>query len=327
MLYLTSKDIKNLEIPWEKTINVIEETAKMQYEQKFSQPIKPYLTFEKSPSDRIIAMPAYLGGEMELSGIKWIASFPGNHSLGLPRAHSVTILNNATTGQPLAVLNTALISGIRTASVSGSMIKLFNSKRKLENIVVGISGFGPIGRLHIQMVHELLGDKVTKFNIYDQHEVSLDQVPKNITSKVNVVSNWEEAYQNADIFITCTTSSEGYIDKAPKKGALLLNVSLRDFKPVIMDYCDTIVVDDWEEVCRANTDIQKMHEVRGLRKEQTISLAELLYGNTKQIKNEEIMMFNPMGMAIFDISVANFYYQRAIDKGCGLSLEEDALLV
>ena len=53
---------------------------------------------------------------MHKSGIKWIASFPDNTAANLARASAVEILNDATTGYPVACLEASLISATRTAA-------------------------------------------------------------------------------------------------------------------------------------------------------------------------------------------------------------------
>lgn len=321
MLYLNSKHITDIGVNWDQTIDKIKNAVQVMNNADFSQPIKPYLQFKDS-SNRIIAMPAYAGGEFSVAGIKWIASFPNNLKENIPRANSVTILNNATTGVPFATINSPIVSGIRTASVSGLLIQEFSKIHSLDNLTLGIIGFGPIGQLHLQMASFILGDKINKIHIYDISGIDNSKIPKEISEKVVICSSWEEVYHDADIFITCTVSSKGYIDAKPKQKALLLNVSLRDFKPDILEYSPLVVVDNWEEVCRANTDIEVMSKERNLKKSDTIDIIDVVCKDALNRNGQnQVIMFNPMGMAIFDIVIAQYYYEQAVYLGYGQNLE------
>lgn len=322
MRYLNDEMIDSLGVDWHAAADVIDEAAQLLASEAYAQPIKPYLRYGDS-RNRIIAMPAYVGGAIDTAGIKWVASFPGNLEQGLQRAHSMTILNEAATGRPLAVFNAARISGIRTAAVSASVLRRYLTRDGLPSSwKVGIVGYGPIGRLHLRMIGEILGNRIGAIVLHDIRGIDLQDVPEPLRDKVTVADSWQEAYTAADLFMTCTVSSEGYIDQAPKPVSLLLNVSLRDFKPTILDHTSSILVDDWEEVCREGTDIERMHLERGLVEADTLPISGLTTEAIQALPRTEAVMFNPMGMAVFDIAMAAYYYRMAEARSVGMTLPD-----
>lgn len=315
MIYLNEKNLKEIGVDWDETINVIEDAVKALGDKDFAQPIKPYLRYG-DPKNRIIAMPAYVGGDVNKAGIKWIASFPDNIYHGIPRANSAVILNKAETGEVESVINTAKLSMIRTAAVTGLMIKYFEKNRDLKDLSVGIIGFGPIGQHHLSMCKEILGDKVSKYYLYDMRPIiNAEELSKDINAEIIVCDNWEEVYDNSDIFMACTVTDAPYVDKKPKKGALILNISLRDFKLEAYPYFkDTIIVDDWEEVCREKTTIEDWNIEYGLEEDEVKTIVDVVVNNCiKDYNVDQNIMFNPMGMAVFDVAMGAYYYKKAIE--------------
>jgi ornithine cyclodeaminase len=322
MLYLNADHIYEVGINWKELTSVIANATAALHENDYSQPIKPYLRYG-DPKNRIIAMPAYVGGQLPLAGIKWIASFPDNIYKNKLRAHSVTILNEHDSGIPLCIINTATISGIRTAAVSGVVLQRFLAARNTnQQFTVGITGFGPIGRMHLKMVADILGNRLGKVLLYDINGVDLSQTDPDLKSKITIVDTWQDCYIVADIFITCTVSLAPYVDLPPVKSSLQLNVSLRDYKVEMIKHMDVVVVDDWEEVCRQNTDIENMHKTMGLEKSDTLSISDIVCKDVLKEKDDAVVMFNPMGMAIFDIAIGGYYYHEAIRKNIGVVMPD-----
>ncbi|HNW91915.1 MAG TPA: 2,3-diaminopropionate biosynthesis protein SbnB [bacterium] len=323
MLYLNEKDLRKVGINWDKTIDTIEEAVQCLDKKDYVQPIKPYLRY-RDLTNRIIAMMAFVGGNINLAGIKWIASFPGNIKKNppLPRAHSVVVLNQADNGVPVCIVNTALLSIIRTSSVSGLMIRYFVKQRPRAKYKVAIMGWGPIGRHHYEMVCATLKDKIDTISLYDIRPIDPATITGPCKDKTVVVKSWQEGYRDTDIFITCTVSPAPYIDEKPKAGSLQLNCSLRDYKTSIMDHTKAIFVDDWEEVCREKTDIEVMHQERGLQEKDTKTIAQLVCHNAiAEYPADMPIMFNPMGMAVFDIATGRYYFDAAQKAGVGTTLE------
>lgn len=322
MHYLNTADILSVDRNWWSLAEEIDKAVRVLKNGDYEQPLKPYLRY-RDRTNRIIAMPAFVGGEFEVAGIKWIASFPNNLTAGLPRAHSVTILNNAATGKPECVINSPAISGIRTAAVSAAVISRYIRQRSWQpGFTVGMTGFGPIGRLHLEMVQYLLGDRLREFRIYDIKGVS-ETDPAILNDNVRICDTFNEVFEDADIFITATVSKAPYVDLKPKAGSLQMNISLRDFHASFLKYVDVMIVDDWDEVCRENTDIERMHLNGGLRQEQTKNLIDVCCNNAiEQAGDSDVIMFNPMGMAVFDIAIGAFYYNHALTSQTGTLLAD-----
>src|SRR5204862_1079467 len=76
------------------------------------------------PNAFIHAMPAYLADE-DVAALKWVSGYPDNPSRSLPYISGLIVLNDAATGQPLAVLDAAEITAARTAAASGACIRRF----------------------------------------------------------------------------------------------------------------------------------------------------------------------------------------------------------
>jgi ornithine cyclodeaminase/alanine dehydrogenase-like protein (mu-crystallin family) len=101
-LYLSQEDVLATGIDMPKSIDIVERVLALHDEGKVNLPSKVILDLGERERGRINAMPAYLGGDFEICGIKWIAGFPPNPTkLGIPRAHALIVLNDSATGVPL----------------------------------------------------------------------------------------------------------------------------------------------------------------------------------------------------------------------------------
>lgn len=321
MIYLHDDHIREIGIDWIKLTDIVQDVVAIKDNGDCVYPLKPYLRFREQ-ANRIIAMPAFVGGNIDMSGIKWIASFPNNSSFGLPRAHNTIILNKPSTGEPLAFIHSGLLNGLRTAAVSGVMLTYYAAIRQPADLRLSIIGWGPIGRLHLDMCIALFGERIKRVNVYDLKGVDPSTIPASVRGITDIKSDWRSGYRCANVIATCTVSAQRYIDEAPPKGALLLNISLRDYKPESVAKVKAIVVDDWREVCRENTDIEQLHLLYDLQESNVLTLADIILRNRlAHIPEGESIYFNPMGLGIFDIAIAGHYWKEAVRLNKGVGLE------
>jgi len=321
MIYLNDGHIRQLGADWPLLAGLIAQTTALLGTSETVQPLKPYLRF-REPGNRIIAMPAFVGGETEMSGIKWIASFPGNTKLGLPRAYGSIVLNDPTTGAPVAFLCGGLLNELRTAAVSAAMLSAYFQLGRRERYRIGIIGWGPIGKRHYDMIATMFGEKVEGMKLFDIRGIDPASVGTGVRqTKATVCDSWQEVYRESDVVVTCTVSPTRYIDEPPVPGSLLVNVSLRDYEPKCVRGTQ-VIVDSWQEVCRENTDIEQLHLHEGLAEQDAMTFRDAIRGNRLcSLMPDVPIFFNPMGMAAFDIAVAAYYWREAVLKSVGVHLD------
>src|SRR3954449_6122071 len=128
-----------------------------------------FLQFPDRPSARIIALPASIGGDVRVDGLKWISSFPENVKAGLPRASAVLILNDHDTGYPFACLESSIISATRTAASAAAAADWLSRERPRPSRV-GFIGTGLIARY----IHTFLIGTGWNFDEIAVHDLSAD---------------------------------------------------------------------------------------------------------------------------------------------------------
>ena len=228
-----------------------------------AQPPKPYL---RIPNDthgrRIIAMPAYIGGEAPTWGIKWIASAPENPTKrGIERASAIIVLNDLETGYPLVVMEGALISATRTAAVA---LLATEHLKKSETRTMTLIGTGLIGGLVTRSLLRVM-PSIERIRLFDHYPGAAERFSNSgdFDHEVafEVFDGAQEAMAGAQLVAVATTATDGYIDGAwLERGSLFLNISLRDPKSNVIEVIDKLVVDDWEQANRGGTFIHRLTE-------------------------------------------------------------------
>lgn len=100
------------------------------------------------------AMPCYIGGDINIGGIKWAAESKKNATIpGIPYGIDISILSDPETVLPFCILDGTLITAMRTSAVGGLMAKYAAPSNADTACLVGA---GVIGRTMISAVHEAL---------------------------------------------------------------------------------------------------------------------------------------------------------------------------
>src|SRR6266542_6168025 len=157
-------------------VDVVRDAYLAHAEGQSVNPDSYFLRFPGKPDCRIIALPAYLGKDFDVAGLKWIASYPANIQRGFPRASAVLVLNSYETGYPFAILESSIISAARTAA-SAALAADWLSGRSRRAHALGIVGTGFIARY----VYEFLVDTgwaIEEVRLYDTSPLASEKFGK-----------------------------------------------------------------------------------------------------------------------------------------------------
>lgn len=268
-----------------------------------------FLRFPENPRARIIALPAALGGEPGVAGLKWISSFPDNLARGLPRASAVLVLNDRRTGFPKACVEASVISATRTAaSAALAAAALAGSARR-----VGFIGAGLIAA-HIADFLGVVGIAADQVLLHDLDHARAARLAEAM-GRGDVVDNAERVIRNSDLVVFATTAGTPHIADADwfAHRPVTLHISLRDLGPqVILDA--TNIVDDVEHCLKANTSVHLTEQLTGNREHVHATLADVLTGRFTPPEDRPIV-FSPFGLGVLDLALAELVHARALAEG------------
>jgi len=290
-------------------INVVEEAFRIWGEGKGNMPAKVYLPVEHGD---FRAMPASLPG---CAGMKWVNAHPQNPSHNLPSVMATIIYNDPETGYPLAIMDATEITAYRTGAAAAIASKYLARR---DSHTIGIIGAGYQAYTQILAHSELFSPISIK--VFDISKVAVDILINSLPGFSLTNCSIQEAAAS-DIVCTLTPSRDPIIKKEWIIAGTHINAVGADAtgkeeldSSILQDA--VVIVDDLEQASAGgeiNVPIQQgvynIHEVYG-------TLAELVTGKKKgRADNKDITIFDSTGIAIEDIAVAKFLFERAQQMG------------
>ncbi len=281
-----------------------------------------FLRFPQKPNSRIIALPAFLGGDTHCSGIKWIASYPDNVQRGFPRASAVLILNDYETGYPFACLESSIISAARTAASAALAAEHLSKhatggQRKARTL--GIVGNGIISKYIYQFMLGT-GWEVDTVRLFDLNAADAERFKSTTCQQdrhraIVVDPNVERLLRASDVIVFATTAGTPHLSDPSlfSHNPLVLHVSLRDLSPEII-LASHNVVDDVGHVMNANTSVHLTEQRTGNRDFVTGTLAQIITQERK-VDGSRPIIFSPFGLGVLDLAVGKWVYDQARASG------------
>lgn len=325
MTILSGEDIRRLlDGRGPHVIDIVRDAYTLHAEGRSSVPHSTFLRFTDQPRNRMIALPAYVGGAQAAAGMKWISSFPDNVGRGFERASGLVVLNHLDTGWPAAVLEGSIISSTRTAA-SAALAAQYCRAPGTEPLA-GLIGCGRINYEIATFIAMLLPD-VRTFLLVDLDRQRAERLQRALQQRgfeAALAASGADVLARAPIVSFATTAATPHVMTLPAHppGALWLHVSLRDVAPEVVLAADN-VVDDVEHACRERTSLHLTEMAVGHRQFVRTTIADVLLGRQPARRSErEPVLFSPFGLGVLDIAVASYVLRLARSEGAGLRVPD-----
>lgn len=320
MLFLDAAAVRAA-LSMEDAIGLMAEAMRRYSDGRVTQPLRTILRPE-SDDGVFAAMPCHVDGEGY--GIKAIALRPGNHARGLPTHVGVLVVFDPDTGFPLAVLDAAALTAVRTAAVSAVATDTLAGPDAGD---LAILGAGVQARSHLEamsVVRKLRRVRVWSRTLQRAQEYRV-WAASTLDIDVEVVLSAGAALEGADLVCTTTSAKEPVVEAGHLAEGAHVNAvgaSTRDARELHADAVArcSVFVDSRESARGESADLGVPHDL-GLIPDDFPELGEVLLGRRAgRADSREITLYKSLGLAAQDV-VAGFAAARAATaRGIGVSV-------
>lgn len=271
----------------------------------------------------VLTMPAYLAPQGALA-IKIVSVYPRNPARDLPRIHALVTVLDAATGQPLAVLEGAALTAIRTGAASGAATDIL---ARPEAHRLAIIGCGRQGRTQLEAVCAVRS--IESVWIYDADRAQAERFAAEmaasvIPARITIATSSDEAVHAADIVCAATTSEQPVFNGSALRPGTHVNgigsftPAMREVDPHTLQRA-SIVVDSREAALSEAGELIHALESGAIAPDAVqTELGEILAGlKPGRTHAEQITFFKSVGIAVQDAAAAAVALRAAEQHGLG----------
>jgi ornithine cyclodeaminase/alanine dehydrogenase len=272
------------------------------------------------PDAFIHAMPAYIK-TTGAAGMKWIAGYPENTDRGLPYISGLLILNDPETGFPIAVMDAAWITAMRTAAATAVAAK-YLCRPDVKSMA--ILGCGVQGTSNTDALMSVLSG-LNHIYAYDIRSAAASVFGQQMHEKYNVqctiCKSPEEAVRAADVIVTA-----GPILRYPtpvivlewiRQGAFVCTLDFDSYVSAqVFQSADLFSTDDVEQLRY----YQKAGYFNGVPSDALDLGKVVAAGLPTRRKASDIVISANLGLALEDVAVGQEVLRRAKTKQIGTVL-------
>jgi ornithine cyclodeaminase/alanine dehydrogenase-like protein (mu-crystallin family) len=268
-------------------------------------------------------MPAY--SPEDGYGLKALVITPGNPAIGKDAHQGGVLLFDPATGEPVALVNASAVTEVRTAAVSAVATDLLASSGAAELAIVGTGVQGRAHALAIAATRPLTGVRLVGRDPARTRAVAAE-LSAQLSVPVSSCGAVSEAVAGAGIVVTATSSRDPVLRRewlAPGTHVNAVGACLpgdREIDTATMAEA-AIFADSRESVSHEAGDFL-LAQGEGVINPVRAELGELLTGTAAgRASDDEITVFESLGLAAEDLAAASYLYEKARRQGIGTAAD------
>jgi alanine dehydrogenase len=269
---------------------------------------------------------AGLAGDRFYFAAKVNANFPANPRLrGLPTIQGVVLLFDATTGAPLAILDSIEITRLRTAAASAVAAKHLS---RADARVMTIIGCGAQADAHVRALVAVR--RLERIFAFDADSARARSLARRMRTHDGIdvmpVDDCRRAMTESDIVVTCTPARAPIVASGDLPAGVFVAAVGADSEDKheidVHALAECAVVADVVEQCAAIGELHHALEAGVMTlADVRADLAGVVSGATAgRVSPTERVVFDSTGTALQDVAAAALAYERACEQSAGISI-------
>ncbi len=327
ILFLKQEDVvKAGLLDMKQILEVTEKTYALLGKGLIKNPPKTHIGIPEDPdwSSFFNTMPCYIGGDVNIGGVKWAAEARKNASIpGIPYGIDITILSDPDTVLPFCILDGTLITAMRTSAVGGTLAK-YAAPSNAET--AALVGCGVIGRTMIMAVHEALPNIKTMY-LCDidlaKAEALAAEYGDSYGVKLIPTTDSKAAALNSQLIVGETTASKAFMDESWfRPGVGLVSMHTQEVTEGAILKAEAVAVDYWAQMRNHMNPLVKLTQEGKVNEDSIIDLSELVLGTKKlRTSDDQFVMASSMGLGALDIMIGYQMFENAMKMGIGTKVK------
>lgn len=302
-------------VPVAELLDAVEDAYRDVAARRDRSPLRTHVALDAGD---LLLMPGIRSGGAGAS-VKLVTIVPGNAERGLPTLHAIVIWLDAATGQPLALMDGATITAMRTGAASGVATRLL---ARSDSSTLAVIGAGAQAEWQVRAV--LAARPIRRVLVHARSAEARARFAERMTAAVGVpveaAPSAEAAVRAADVVCCATTSIDPVFDAswlrpgAHVNGIGAFRLGMVELPPELFARASLVAVDSRAAAMAEAGDLVAAIEGGLLTEAELVELGDVGRDWVRSRDPDAVTAFKSVGLAIQDVAAAELVAGRLLGQ-------------